>query len=171
MGFPKSLKTASNFCGRKVGMVLFLSPRRLIRIVTPGLTEEGLFRRSPQSALLKTAQEAYDRGACTVHPLCQFLPLTFLPLGNVVSLDNFNDPHLAAVLLKKYLRDLPEPIFPQAMYPLIRKCPTPTGDPSDVGSITYIRETLLPAILPCAYILLSQVLRMYLSAPSWINHS
>ncbi|KAG6910177.1 hypothetical protein DXG01_012626 [Tephrocybe rancida] len=106
-----------------------------------GLLEEGLFRRSPASVMLRAAQDAYDR-------------------GNVVSLRTFDDPHLAAVLLKKYLRDLPEPIFPESLYPLIRRCPLPTFDPSDVASVTYIRETLLPAIPPCAYILLSQILHL-----------
>ncbi|KAG6864402.1 hypothetical protein C0991_009853 [Blastosporella zonata] len=106
-----------------------------------GLLEEGLFRRSPASVMLKAAQDAYDR-------------------GNVVSLKTFGDPHLAAVLLKKYLRDLPEPIFPENLYPLIRRCPLPTNDPSDVGSVIYIRDTLLTAIPPCAYILLSQILHL-----------
>ncbi|KAG6805071.1 hypothetical protein H0H93_005674, partial [Arthromyces matolae] len=46
-----------------------------------GLLEEGIFRRSPSSVMLKAAQDAYDR-------------------GNVVSLKTFGDPHLAAVLLK-----------------------------------------------------------------------
>ncbi|KAG6887538.1 hypothetical protein C0995_014546 [Termitomyces sp. Mi166 len=104
-----------------------------------GLLEEGLFRRSPSSAMLRAAQDAYDR-------------------GNVVSLKTFGDPHLAAVLLKKYLRDLPEPIFPEALYPLIRRCPLPTNDPSDVTCVAYIRETILPVIPPCAYILLGQIL-------------
>ncbi|KNZ76871.1 Rho GTPase-activating protein 1 [Termitomyces sp. J132] len=106
-----------------------------------GLLEDGLFRRSPSSAMLRAAQDAYDR-------------------GNVVSLKSFGDAHLAAVLLKKYLRDLPEPIFPEALYPLIRRCPLPTSDSSDVASVTYIRSVVLSAILPCAYILLSQVLHL-----------
>ncbi|KAF8075814.1 CDC42 rho GTPase-activating protein [Lyophyllum atratum] len=106
-----------------------------------GLLEEGLFRRSPPSVMLRAAQDAYDR-------------------GNVVSLHTFGDPHLAAVLLKKFLRDLPDPVFPETLYPLIRRCPPPTNDPSDVSSITYIRETLLPTIPPCAYILLNHVLHL-----------
>jgi hypothetical protein len=48
-----------------------------------------------------------------------------LPTGNVLSLETFNDPHLAAVLLKKYLRDLPTAIFPEEMYGTIRRCPMP----------------------------------------------
>ncbi|KAF9026899.1 hypothetical protein BDP27DRAFT_1337162 [Rhodocollybia butyracea] len=106
-----------------------------------GLEELGLFRRSTSSTMLRSAQEAYDR-------------------GNVVSLETFNDPHLVAVLLKKYLRDLPTPIFPEALYPIIKKCPMPTSDPGDMASIQYIREILLPEIPVCAYILLSHVLHL-----------
>ncbi|KAF5377781.1 hypothetical protein D9757_008053 [Collybiopsis confluens] len=106
-----------------------------------GVDEEGLFRRSPSSAMLRTAQEAYDR-------------------GNVVSLETFGDPHLAAVLLKKYLRDLPSPIFPESLYPVIRRCPMPTSDPGDMASVSYVRENLLPELAPCTYILLSHVLHL-----------
>ncbi|KAI0372317.1 Rho GTPase activation protein [Pilatotrama ljubarskyi] len=106
-----------------------------------GLHDEGLFRRSPNSVLLKQAAQAYDR-------------------GHVVSLETFGDPHLAAVLLKKYLHDLPEPVFPERLYPIIRRCPPPTNDPDDMSSILYIRETLLPELPPCVYILLSNVLHL-----------
>lgn len=106
-----------------------------------GMQEEGLFRRSPATALLRAAQDAYDR-------------------GNVVSLETFGDPHLAAVLLKKYLRDLPEPLFPESLYNLIRKCPAPTSDPTDMSGVMYIRDVLLPELPPCAYILLSHVLHL-----------
>ncbi|KAG2123806.1 hypothetical protein DEU56DRAFT_828775 [Suillus clintonianus] len=108
-------------------------------LLTSGLNEEGIFRRSPSSALLKQVQEAYDR-------------------GQVVSLQSFNDPHLAAVLLKKYLRDLPDPPFPDSLYPDIRRCPTPSNDPADIAATTYIRDTLLPQLMPCMYILLSNIL-------------
>ncbi|TFK72299.1 Rho GTPase activation protein [Pluteus cervinus] len=106
-----------------------------------GLNEEGLFRRSPQSVMLKAAQEAYDR-------------------GNVVSLQTFGDPHLAAVLLKKYLRDLPQPVFPESLYPLIRRCPAPSSDPSDMSAVAYLREILLPELIPCVYMVLSHVLHL-----------
>lgn len=111
------------------------------------MQEEGLFRRSPSSALLRAAQEAYDR-------------------GNVVSLESFADPHLAAVLLKKYLRDLPEPIFPESTYGVVRRCPMPSGangdNDAETATITYVREVVLPELVPCAQILLSQVLREFL---------
>ncbi|KAJ7601170.1 CDC42 rho GTPase-activating protein [Mycena floridula] len=106
-----------------------------------GMEEEGLFRRSPNSGLLRAAQDAYDR-------------------GNVVSLETFADPHLAAVLLKKYLRDLPEPIFPESMYTVIRKCPAPSSDPTDMSSLSYIRDVLLVELPPCAYILMNHILHL-----------
>ncbi|KAG6884912.1 hypothetical protein C0993_007279 [Termitomyces sp. T159_Od127] len=126
-----------------------------------GLLEEGLFRRSPSSAMLRAAQEAYDRGGDLNMVLPSFsVSYSHILSGNVVSLKTFGDPHLAAVLLKKYLRDLPEPIFFENLYPLIRRCPLPTNDPSDVTSVAYIRENILTAISPCAYILLSQILHL-----------
>ncbi|KAF4591207.1 hypothetical protein EYR40_009810 [Pleurotus pulmonarius] len=105
-----------------------------------GLEDQGLFRRSPSSSMLRAAKEAYDR-------------------GHVVSLQTFGDPHLAAVLLKKYLRDLPEPIFAENLYPIIKRCPFPTAE-DDMSCIVYIRETLLPQLMPCAYILLSNILHL-----------
>lgn len=88
--------------------------------------------------------------------------------GHVVSLDTFGDPHLAAVLLKKYLRDLPEPLFPEALYPIIQRCPTPTDDPTDWSALLYIRDTLLPELPRCSYILLSHVLRECLMLSSML---
>ncbi|KAG1732412.1 uncharacterized protein EDB91DRAFT_1151795 [Suillus paluster] len=110
-------------------------------LLSSGLNEEGLFRRSPSSVLLKQVQQAYDR-------------------GQVVSLQSFDDPHLAAVLLKKYLRDLPNPPFSESLYPDIRRCPTPSNDPADITATAYIRDTLLPQLMPCMYILLSNIFHL-----------
>lgn len=76
-------------------------------------------------------------------------------------MNTFGDPHLAAVLLKKYLRDLPEPIFSERVYGAIRRCPMPSDALTDMSSVQYIRETLLPELTPCSAILLSHVLRMH----------
>ncbi|KAF8443160.1 hypothetical protein L210DRAFT_3534994 [Boletus edulis BED1] len=118
-----------------------------------GMKEEGLFRRSPNSALLKQVQQAYDR-------------------GQVVSLSTFDDPHLASVLMKKYLRDLPTPPFPESLYPVIRQCPVISSDLSDMAAVTYIRDTLLPQLMPCVYILLGHVLHLLheVSLHSASNH-
>ncbi|KAH7322079.1 hypothetical protein B0J17DRAFT_723751 [Rhizoctonia solani] len=74
----------------------------------PNLEVEGLFRRSPNVGLLRSVREAYDR-------------------GNQVTLAQYHDPHIAAVLIKKFLRDLPEPIFSGSLYPVIARCPPSTG--------------------------------------------
>ncbi|KAG9037195.1 hypothetical protein FRB95_006448 [Tulasnella sp. JGI-2019a] len=104
-----------------------------------GMEIEGIFRRSPNSVLLRQAKEAYDRG----HP---------------VSLSSFSDPHIAAVLLKKFFRDLPEPIFHEATYNIIRRCPLSLKDNDDLATNTYIREQILPALKSdAAEILLSYV--------------
>nr|CDI55157.1 related to Rho-GTPase-activating protein 1 [Melanopsichium pennsylvanicum 4] len=108
---------------------------------------EGIFRRSPSSALLRTAQESYDRG----HP---------------VSLEQYRDPHIPAVLLKVFIRSLRRPIFPASMYGMIRACPYPPLSGSDDAgqaqeTIEYLRTRLLPAIEPAsAGLLLSYVLEM-----------
>jgi Rho GTPase-activating protein 1 len=107
------------------------------------MEDEGLFRRSPSSVMLRAAQDAYDR-------------------GNVVSLATFGDPNLAAVLIKKYLRDLPDPIFPESSYLIIRQCPMPSRDgdtEAELATVHYVREALLPELVPCALVLLSYVLR------------
>ncbi|KAK7048891.1 Rho GTPase-activating protein 8 [Favolaschia claudopus] len=147
--FGVPLEDLMGFDGEKGGIPRVV--RDAIQFIREsGMEEEGLFRRSPQSVMLKAAQDAYDR-------------------GNVVSLDTFGDPHLAAVLLKKYLRDLPEPIIPESLYPVIRRCPmpSPTADATDpatverdLASIAYIRDVLLPQLPLCVYILLSHVLHL-----------
>lgn len=95
-----------------------------------------------------------------VSETCSFvMSLTSKRIGHVVSLDTFGDPHLAAVLLKKFLRDLPTPLFPEHLYSLISRCPQPSDDPTDISSVMYIRETLMPELPHCSYILLSNILR------------
>ena len=81
-------------------------------------------------------------------------------------------PHLAIVLLKKYFRDLPDPNFPETLCLIIRQCPLPSGDPTDMAAILYIRDTLLPQLKPCVYIL-SDILKWVTIAPCmacWQGH-
>ncbi|KAG5513779.1 hypothetical protein PMAC_000817 [Pneumocystis sp. 'macacae'] len=101
-------------------------------IRSEALTVKGLFRRSPSSVLLKQVREAYDR-------------------GNPVTLSEYG-PHLAAVLLKLYLRSLPDPLFTHNLYPLLRKI----SDQSS-ANILFIRDVLLPKLSKPVVMLLSSI--------------
>ncbi|KAJ2840832.1 hypothetical protein FBU31_000090 [Coemansia sp. 'formosensis'] len=68
-----------------------------------GIATEGLFRRSPPSTVLRAAKDAYNRDQ----------PVD-LELGGV---------HVAAVLLKLFFRELPDPIFSLSSYATIRALP------------------------------------------------
>lgn len=92
-----------------------------------------------------------------------------------MSLTSFGDPHVAAVLLKKFFRDLPQPVFPESMYPLIQACPPPSLDPADRSCIDYIRQSLLPRVedtSTATLIVLSYALRTC-SVPIWapVHHA
>lgn len=60
---------------------------------TNSLNEEGLFRLSGSSIKLTYYKEKYDSGA-------------------TVNLNDVDDHNVVAMLLKLYLRELPEPLFP-----------------------------------------------------------
>jgi len=106
-----------------------------------GMEVEGIFRRSPSSALLKRVVAAYDR-------------------NDVVALRAYGDPHLAAVLLKKFLRDLPSPLVEQNLYSVFSLCPPPSKL-GEVVSKRYIRDQLLPRFLPkCKLLLFRHVMQL-----------
>jgi len=155
-GIPRVVQDSIQFL-RNSGILSVIVQSFFLRL-SLGLEEEGLFRRSPSSAMLRAAKSAYDRGKYFFTCLLPH-PSNFIPAGNIVSLDKFGDPFLAAVLIKKYLRDLPESIIPEKLYPIIRRCPQPISNPSNMNAVIYIRDVLLPELVPCAYILLSNVLR------------
>ncbi|KAG7231433.1 hypothetical protein INR49_011938 [Caranx melampygus] len=62
-----------------------------------GLRTEGLFRRSVRVQLIKDVQKLYN-------------------LGKPVNFDEFGDVHVPAVILKTFLRELPEPLLTFRVY-------------------------------------------------------
>lgn len=62
-----------------------------------GLEMEGIFRRSANVTLVKTVQEKYNS-------------------GEEVNFAEMEDVHLAAVILKTFLRELPEPLLTYQLY-------------------------------------------------------
>ncbi|KAL7058870.1 hypothetical protein AAHC03_013625 [Spirometra sp. Aus1] len=63
---------------------------------------EGLFRRSARSILVQAAQQTYNE-------------------GGRVKFENFDDPHLPAVLIKTFFRELSEPILTYELYDEVLK--------------------------------------------------
>jgi hypothetical protein len=64
---------------------------------------EGVFRRSPNSSQLKECKALIDS-----------------PDASPGIWDRYDMPvHIAAVLIKMYLRDLPSPLFPNEVYPYV----------------------------------------------------
>ncbi|CAH8609956.1 unnamed protein product [Heterobilharzia americana] len=62
-----------------------------------GLTTEGIFRRSVSLKRIREVQNLYNN-------------------GETVDLRDYDDPHLAAVLLKSFLRELTEPLLTFELY-------------------------------------------------------
>ncbi|GAA5847427.1 hypothetical protein JCM3766R1_002237 [Sporobolomyces carnicolor] len=76
-------------------------------LLAHGPSSVGIFRRSPSASTVRILEQAYDR-------------------HHKISLESYPDsPHLAASLLKSFLRSLPDPILPRAFYendrPLVRR--------------------------------------------------
>ncbi|KAM9301657.1 rho GTPase-activating protein 1 [Gastrophryne carolinensis] len=61
------------------------------------LTTEGIFRRSASTQVVREVQQKYNTGA-------------------PVSFEEYNDVHLTAVILKTFLRELPEPLLTFNLY-------------------------------------------------------
>ncbi|KAG9295652.1 hypothetical protein G9A89_002970 [Geosiphon pyriformis] len=99
-----------------------------------GLETEGIFRRSPNSVLLRQAREAYDR-------------------GNPIDLEDYG-VHVAAVLLKMFFAQLPVSVFPVSLYDTLRQIRLKNGH---FERIEFIRDTLFPLLLPPVVILLHYV--------------
>ncbi|KAG4098378.1 Rho GTPase activation protein [Neocallimastix lanati (nom. inval.)] len=104
-----------------------------------GLKEEGLFRRSPSMHLIKTVKEAYN-------------------IGNAnITIQSLNNIHLAAVILKTFVRELPDPIFPAELYPQFKKINYKT-EPSELA--VEINEKILDKIPTNNRILFAEICRL-----------
>lgn len=103
-----------------------------------GLQVEGIFRLSPPTSLLRILKDAYDRGQpislATFHQQ---------PSDERTTSSADAPAHLAAALLKLFLRSLPEPLISQKDYILIEKAPLATFNNGN-ETIAYLRERLLP---------------------------
>uniref|UniRef100_A0A3Q3WG03 Uncharacterized protein n=1 Tax=Mola mola TaxID=94237 RepID=A0A3Q3WG03_MOLML len=67
-----------------------------------GLRTEGIFRRSARVQIIKDIQKLYN-------------------LGKPVNFDNYADVHVPAVILKTFLRELPEPLLTFRVYDQVQE--------------------------------------------------
>ncbi|KAF9924998.1 hypothetical protein FBU30_005162 [Linnemannia zychae] len=102
-----------------------------------GLYVQGLFRRSPSSAMLKQVRAAYDCG----HP---------------VNLTEF-DIHISAVLLKLFLRELPEPMFPIELYNLLQQ----QQRSEEKSMVEFIRTEVVTKVGHNNLILMMEIFRVF----------
>ena len=86
-------------------------------------------------------------------------PLSLLS-GSPIELASYQDPHLAAVLIKKFFREMNEPLFPSSTYELIGRCPKiPTTAEPDEEVVRFIKDKLFAQLSQQAQVLLGYVLR------------
>lgn len=89
-----------------------------------GMEEEGIFRRAANAQTLKQVKELINA-------------------NQPVDLDEHNDVHLAAVLMKAFLRDLPEPLLTYALYePVLAMTGADYGDTD--ANVAAVRTLLAP---------------------------
>lgn len=68
--------------------------------------------------------------------MSQTLLSTSTPPGSPLDLASYSEPHfLCCVLLKKFFRDLPQPLFGEKLFDLIGRCPPvpPPAQAEDAG--------------------------------------
>lgn len=61
-GIPRVIKDSIQYLRESGAYKAYWSYLHCSELLSAGMKEEGLFRRSPNSALLKQVQQAYDRG-------------------------------------------------------------------------------------------------------------
>ncbi|KAG8126001.1 putative Rho GTPase-activating protein [Naja naja] len=77
------------------------------------LTTQGIFRRSANTQTVKEVQQKYNMGYALAIALKHFI-LSYP--GLPVDFAAYEDVHLPAVILKTFLRDLPEPLLTFGLY-------------------------------------------------------
>ncbi|CAF1255675.1 unnamed protein product [Rotaria magnacalcarata] len=98
---PLELRPSMNLLDHEHGEIVPIVIRETIDYVKScGLNEPGIFRRTTSVLLIKQIQEKYNA-------------------GETVVFQQYADVHLAACVLKTFLRDLTEPLLTYHLYPEI----------------------------------------------------
>jgi Rho GTPase-activating protein 1 len=113
-------------------------------VTANGLEVEGIFRISGNATRIKQLQETFDK-------------------GNTVNLIEEDDIHAVAGLLKRYLRELPEPIIPFSLFPLLISVAT-DHTPDDIKQA--LIQAQLCELTPTAFIILDRLIRLMVKIAS-----
>lgn len=73
----------------------------------------GIFRRTPSQFNVQTVKRSFNQGT---HYIKGYYVYINVSIGEPVDLYEYADPHLAATLLKMFLRELPEPLLTFALH-------------------------------------------------------
>ncbi|KAG0021009.1 hypothetical protein BGZ80_003214 [Entomortierella chlamydospora] len=119
------------------GLPLFIQDC-IANLTENGLYVEGLFRRSPSSAMLKQVRAAYDR-------------------GSPINLAEY-DIHISAVLLKLFLRELPDPIFPVTVFEKMHQ--QRHEDQKEITVGEFIKTDIIPQLAHNNLVLTMEVFRL-----------
>jgi len=120
-------------------LIPYLVQSAIDTIRARGLTVEGIFRVSGSLQRIKELQDMYDK-------------------GTPVDLSKEPDIHAIAGLLKRYLRELPEPIIPFSMYNDLIAAATDEKTPIDV-KCAFIQAQLCE-LDPTAFFILDQLIQL-----------
>ncbi|KAG5445044.1 Rho GTPase-activating protein 1, partial [Clonorchis sinensis] len=105
-----------------------------------GLDTDGIFRRSVNVGRLRQLQDVYNR-------------------GEAVDLREYDDPHLAAALLKSFLRELTEPILTFELYDDILGMGKTPQDLQGRDKVSAIKELILTKLPDDNYEILNYLMR------------
>ncbi|KAI9344825.1 divergent CRAL/TRIO domain-containing protein [Zopfochytrium polystomum] len=104
-----------------------------------GLKSEGIFRRSPNAQQLRLIREEYDRNSPQI------------------DLSSHGGTQLAAVLLKTFFKELPNPVFDASKYEVIQAI---QGFSDSNAQVEYAKVTLLPLLQRPMYLLVRHVFKL-----------
>lgn len=121
------LPLSSHFSSSSSNLPLLIRQTTTFLRSNDHLSTEGLFRKSPSRGLLRAVEEAYDR-------------------GSPVDLDLLDDPHLAAVLIKSFFRELERPIVGRELYDVVRACPKEGDDGEGKEMADYVKEKIIGCV-------------------------
>uniref|UniRef100_A0A3B4ATQ6 Uncharacterized protein n=1 Tax=Periophthalmus magnuspinnatus TaxID=409849 RepID=A0A3B4ATQ6_9GOBI len=89
---------SSNIREKNAGAIIPpVMSQTIVYLKEKGLKTEGIFRRSARVQLIKDIQKLYN-------------------LGKPVNFEQYNDVHVPAVILKTFIRELPEPLLTFRVY-------------------------------------------------------